>query len=67
LVLSKELINYKDKLYWVYRKVKQGHIPEEFIIELRNHWGCDIVIRNKNQEETFLFFLREINDATIID
>lgn len=66
-MLNKELINYNDKLYWVYRKVKQGRIPENFIVELRNHWGCDTVVRNKNQEETFLFFLREITDATIID
>lgn len=67
LAFNKELINYKDNLYWIYRKVKQGHIPEDFIHEMKRFWGCDIVIKDKNQEETILFFLKEITDASIVD
>jgi hypothetical protein len=66
-VREKELLIFKDKLYWVYRKVKQNHINEEHINDLRDFWYCDTVLKTKNQEEVLLVFLREITDATIVD
>jgi hypothetical protein len=65
--MGKELLFFKDKLYYVYRKVKQSHVMESDINDLRDFWYCDTVLRTKNQEETLLVFLREITDATIVD
>jgi hypothetical protein len=65
-MLNKELIHYNDKLYWVYRKVKQRHIKENHINDVKDMWLCDLVLRSKNQDETQLLFVREIEEATIV-
>jgi hypothetical protein len=65
-MLNKELINYNDKLYWVYRKVKQSHIKENYINDIKDMWLCDLVLRSKNQDETQLLFVREIEEAKIV-
>jgi hypothetical protein len=65
-MLNKELINYNDKLYWVYRKVKQSHIKENYINDVKDMWLCDLVLRSKNQEEIQLLFVREIEEAKIV-
>lgn len=65
-MLIKELINYNDKLYWIYRKVKQTQINENDINDIKDMWLCDLVLRTKNQEETQLLFVREIEEATIV-
>lgn len=65
-MLNKELIHYNDKLYWVYRKVKQSHIKENHINDVKDMWLCDLVLRSKNQDETQLIFVREIEEAKIV-
>ncbi len=65
--LNKELINYQDKLYWVYRRVNQTQVKSEFIPELKDFWMCDLVVRDKNNHESKLIFLREISDAIIVN
>jgi hypothetical protein len=65
-MLNKELIHYNDKLYWVYRKVKQSHVKENHINDVKDMWLCDLVLRSKNQDETQLLFVREIEEATIV-
>lgn len=65
-MLNKELINYNDKLYWVYRKVKQSQIKENHINDVKDMWLCDLVLRSKNQDETQLLFVREIEEAKIV-
>jgi hypothetical protein len=65
-MLNKELIHYNDKLYWVYRKVKQSQIKEDHINDVKDMWLCDLVLRNKNQDETQLIFVREIEEAVIV-
>lgn len=65
-MLNKELIHYNDKLYWVYRKVKQTHIKENHINDVKDMWLCDLVLRSKNQDETQLIFVREIEEAKIV-
>ena len=65
-MLNKELINYNDKLYWVYRKVKQSRIKENHINDVKDMWLCDLVLRSKNQDETQLLFVREIEEAKIV-
>lgn len=63
-----ELVNYQDKLYYVYRKVRESHIKDmDAISEIRDYWMCDIVLKNKINDEIVLWFLREISDAVIED
>lgn len=64
--MNKELINYHDKLYWVYRKVNQTNIKQEFISDIKQYWLCDLVVRDRNSENPNLLFLREISDAVIV-
>ena len=52
--LGKELITYKDELYWVYRKVKDGSVKH--IDEVKRYWLCDIALRNNGQ----ILFCRHI-------
>jgi hypothetical protein len=65
-MLPREYVNYEDKLYWVYRKVNQSQVKGELVSELRDFWMCDIVIRNKNQNNNTLLFMREIEEAIIV-
>jgi len=66
-VFNKELINYQDKLYWVYRKVKQSQIKQDYITDLRDFWMCDLVVKDRNSNDSNLIFLREISDALIVN
>lgn len=66
MVLNKELVNYQDKLYWIYRKVKASSIREGFINDVKIYWNCDIVLKNRNQTDEMLLFLREIPEAEIV-
>ena len=65
-MLSKELVNYQDKLYWVYRRVKHSQVKEGSVNELKEFWYCDMVVRNRNQQDDILLFLREIEEAKIV-
>ena len=65
-MLNKELVNYQDKLYWVYRKVKSSQVKEGSISDLKEFWRCYVAVRNRNQNDDLLLFLREIEEATIV-
>lgn len=65
--LNKELINYQDKLYWVYRRINQSQVKSEFISDLKDYWLCDLVVRDRNNQESKLIFLREISDAIVVN
>jgi len=66
-MLQKELVSYQDKLFWIYRKVKKSQVKSEFISDLKEFWNCDIVVKNRNQNDEILLFLREIPDAVIVE
>ena len=68
-MLCKELFNYRDKLYYIHRKLKETTIKPEFINELKDFWGCTTVIRQtyKQTNEIYLLFLIEIEDVTIVE
>lgn len=66
-MINKELVNYQDKLYWVYRKVKQSQVKQEYITDLKEYWLCDLVVRDRNSEDSKLLFLREISEAVIVN
>ena len=61
-----EIMTYQDKLYLIYRKIKQERIKEGCVNELKSLWFCDIVVKNKNMDENMLLFLREISEAEIV-
>jgi hypothetical protein len=65
-MLNKELVNYQDKLYWVYRKIKHSQVKEGSVNDLKEFWHCDMVVRNRNQQDDTLLFLREIEEAKIV-
>lgn len=65
-MLKKELVNHQDKLYWVYRRVKHSQVKEGSINNLKEFWYCDMVVRNINQQDDTLLFLREIEEAKIV-
>jgi hypothetical protein len=62
-----EIVNYQDKLYRVYRRINKNRIKEGCINDVKEMWHCDIVLKNKNQEDETLMFLIEIPDAIIVD
>lgn len=64
-MIPKEFVNYQDKLYWIYRKVKHSQVKEGFINDLKEFWYCDMVVRNRNQNDDTLLFLREIEEAKL--
>lgn len=66
-MLNKELVQYQNKLFWIYRKVKQHQVKSEHITDLKEFWHCDVVVKNRNQNDELLLFLREITDAVIVD
>lgn len=65
-MINKELVNYQDKLYWVYRKVKQSQVKQDYITDLKEYWLCDLVVRDRNSDDSKLLFLREISEAIIV-
>lgn len=66
MVLQKELVTYLDKLYWVYRKIKQDKIKEGYVNDLKEFWGCDVVVKHRNNTDDLLLFLKEIPELEII-
>jgi hypothetical protein len=63
----KEFINYDNKLYSVYRKVKNDSIKEEFIQDMKIFWNCDIVVKSQSQNGELFLFLREIPEVELVD
>jgi hypothetical protein len=66
-MIPKEMLTYQDRLFYIYRKVKQSQIKEDRIQEIKEFWFCDIVLKQKtpSQDEVYLF-LREIPEAEIV-
>jgi hypothetical protein len=62
----KEFVNYQNKLYWVYKRLKSHQVKDGYMNDLKDHWNCDVVVRNKNQNDDSLLFLRVIEEAEIV-
>ena len=60
-MFNKEVISYKDELYWVYRRVRAEQVKDASI--LKDFWLCDISLRNGE----WIFFCRHIQDAKVIE
>lgn len=66
-IFCKELLNYQDKLFYIHRKLKESSVNPDYITALKDYWGCDMVLRQKNNNnESFLYYLVEIPEAEII-
>ena len=66
MLLNKELLKYQDRLFWIYRKVKQELVVESNIQELREFWMCDMILKQKTPQGEVFLFLREIPEAIIV-
>ena len=62
-----EYLTFNDKLYQVYRKIPKGRIKEGHILDVRDAWHCDTVLKTKNQDEEIFVFLVEVKDAIIVE
>jgi predicted ATPase len=38
-MVPREFVNYQDKLYWIYRKVKHHQVKEGSINDLKEFWN----------------------------
>jgi hypothetical protein len=65
-MLNKELVNYQNKLYYIYKKLKQDRIKDGHVNDLREYWGCDIVVKSRINNDDTLLFLNEISEAEIV-
>jgi len=66
-MLNKELINYQDRLFYIYKKIKQDRIVEGSINDLKEQWGCDVVVKSRINNDDTLLFLIEIPEAEIVN
>jgi hypothetical protein len=68
-MLNKELLNYQDRLFWVYRKVRENQIKEEGILLVKDFWHCDMVLKQNNHHggDVMLLFLREIPEVEVLE
>lgn len=66
-MLTKELVNYQGKLFYIYRRFKETQIKTDRISELRDLLECDIVLKQNNTNDKTFIFLREIKDAEVLE
>jgi hypothetical protein len=66
MFLNKELVQYNNKLYWVYKKFKSSSIKEGKINNVKDLWNCDIVLKTRNDSDELLF-LREIPEIELVN
>jgi hypothetical protein len=65
-MVPKEMVVYQNKLYYVYKKLRSSQIKEGYLNEVKEFWRCDVVVKNRIQQDENLLFLREIEEATIV-
>jgi len=65
-LLNKELVKYQDKLFWVYRKLKSEQFKEQYTQEIREYWGCDLVLKQKTPQGEVFLFIVEIPEVDIV-
>jgi hypothetical protein len=65
-MVPKELVTYQDRLYYVYKKMKPHQVKDGYINEIKEHFRCDVVVRNKHNNDDIFLFLREIEEAEIV-
>lgn len=66
-MFNKEMINYHNKLYLIYRKLKSDQIQEKYVQDIKQYWLCDMVVRHNNQNGQYFLFLREIPEVELVN
>jgi len=64
-MLSREFVNYQDKLYYIYKKMKPHQVKDGYMNDIKEHWRCDVVVKNRINNDDTLLFLREVPEAEI--
>jgi hypothetical protein len=65
-MVPKDLVNYQEKLYFIYKKMKPHQVKDGYMNDLKDLWRCDVVVRNRINNDDTLLFLREIPEVEII-
>jgi hypothetical protein len=65
-MVPKELVNYQDKLYYIYKKMKPHQIKDGYVNDIKEHWRCDVVVKSRHNNDDTLLFLVEIPEAEIV-
>jgi len=65
-MVPKELVNYQDKLYYVHRKLKPHQVKDGYVNDIKELWRCDVVVRNKHNNDDSFLFLIEIPEVEIV-
>jgi hypothetical protein len=65
-MFCKEIITFKDKLYLVQRKFKESSVKPDKINEIKESLESSIVLKQRNGDIDYLFFLDEIPEAEIV-
>lgn len=65
-MLNKELVTYQNKLFYIYKKIKQDRIKDGHVNDIKDFWMCDIVVRSRVNNDDTLLFLKEIPEAEIV-
>lgn len=65
-MLNKELVTYQNKLFYIYKKLKQDRIKDGYLNEVKDFWKCDIVVKSRINNDDTLLFLREIPEAEVV-
>jgi hypothetical protein len=64
-MLNKELVTYQNKLFYVYKKIKQDRIRDGYVNDIKDFWSCDIVVKSRINNDETLLFLREIEEIQV--
>jgi hypothetical protein len=64
-MLNKELVTYQNKLFYVYKKIKQDRIRDGYVNDVKDFWSCDIVVKSRINNDETLLFLREIEEIQV--
>lgn len=65
-MLNKELVNYQNKLFYIYKKLKQDRIKDGYVNDIKDFWMCDVVVKSRVNNDDTLLFLKEIPEAEIV-
>lgn len=67
MMFPKDFITYNDKLYWIYRRLKESTLKEEHLNFVKEAWHCDLVLKTKNQDRVEYVFVREIEEVKLVN
>jgi hypothetical protein len=62
-----EYLTFNDKLYQVYRRFPIDGIKKDHVLDVRDAWFCDTVLKTSTRGFPEYVFLRECPDAEIIE